>query len=289
MKTIIEIEALGFTGFYQGIWEQSENKYNEIQSMKYGDYEDIESLQFIEDWGFGSDYRDKIAKLFAEYYIDLLNDVLDLDLKLVSQSVSSPREYNFTTDRIFCNVEIGDYDELISKLIKLANAPENRDDMAETVRCNHSSCSGFISFMSNDLEEWCEDYLLDSESGYFSYFIGYLANVINAGCLLDNNESVYCHVIESTDYHIVQPETDEAKEEWKLYLEHRDIYTGFLKEYRKSHIHPNRRDWPEDNRHRYDVDWDEFKEAFSEHIEDYKKEQQRKAWLAAYPTIPGLI
>ena len=178
---------------------------------------------------------------------------------------------------------------MVSKLIKLANAPENRDDMAETIRRNHSSRPGFISFMSNDLNEWCDDYLLDSDNGYFSYFIGYLANIINTGCLLNNNESVYYHVIESTDYHIVQPETDEAKEEWELYLEHRDIYTGFLKEYRKSHIHPSRRDWPEDNRHRYDVDWDEFKEAFSEHIEDYKKEQQRKAWLAAYPTIPGLI
>lgn len=55
----IEIEALGFTGFYQGIWGQSENEYNEIQSMKYGDYEDIESLQFIEDWGFGPDYCNK--------------------------------------------------------------------------------------------------------------------------------------------------------------------------------------------------------------------------------------
>jgi len=285
----IELEALGFTGFYQGYWEQSENEYDEIQQMKYDDYEDIEFLQFIDDWGFGPDYRDKIAKLFAEFYIDLLNDTLDLNLKLVAQSISSPREYNFTTDRIFCNVEIGDYDELVNKLIKLANAPENRDDMVETIRRNHSSCSGFISFMSNDLEEWCDDFLRDPDNGYLSYFIGYLANVINAGCLRDNNELVYSCVIESTDYHLVQPETDEAKEEWELYLEYRDIYISFLKEYRQDHINPNKYDWPEDNKYRYDLDWDEFKEAFSEHIEEYKKEQQRKAALAAEPVIPGLF
>lgn len=284
-----EIEALGFTGFYQGIWDQGENEYNEISLMEYGDYEYIRSLQFIDYWGFGPDYRDKIAKLFAEYYVDLLNGALGLDLKLVSQSVSSPREYNFTTDRIFCNVEIGDYDKLVNKLIKLANAPENRNDMAETIRRNHSSCSGFISFMSNDLDEWCDDYLLDSESGYFSYFIGYLANVISSGCLYANNELVYGYVSESTDYHIPQPETDEAKEEWELYLKHGDIYISFLKEYRQQHIHPNRLDWPEDHKYRYDVDWDEFKEAFTEYIENYEKEQQRKALLAAWPTIPGLI
>ena len=49
MKT--ELEALGFTGFYQGIWDQGENEYGAMQMLKDGDYDDIESLEFIEDWG----------------------------------------------------------------------------------------------------------------------------------------------------------------------------------------------------------------------------------------------
>lgn len=52
MKTTIEIKVLGFTGFYQGIWDQSENEWRETHEMKYGDYEDFESLHMIEDWDF---------------------------------------------------------------------------------------------------------------------------------------------------------------------------------------------------------------------------------------------
>ena len=84
------------------------------------------------------------------------------------------------------------------------------------------------------------------------------------------------------------PETDEAKEEHQLYSEHRDTYTEFLKEYRKNHVDPTRHDWPEDNRRRYDVDWDEFKEAFSEHLEFLEAERKRLEYLRNQPGIPGL-
>lgn len=279
---IYEIEALGFTGFYQGIWEQSENEWTEILN------EEINYLQFHEEWGFGPNYRDDIAQLYSENFVELMNEILGTDMKLVSQQVSSPREYNFTTDRIFCTVEIGDYDEFVQKLIALANLPENRADVAETIRCNHSSCSGFISFMSNDMDEWCNKYLLDPNSEYLNYFVGYLANAIEPGCLQDLNNGVFEHAC-CNGYQNIQPESDEAKEEWELCQGNPDLYQKFIEEYRKNHIDPQRSDWPVDNIRRYELDWDEFKEAFSEYIENYEKEQQRKAWLAAQPTIPGLI
>ena len=71
----LELEALGFTGFYQGIWDQGENEYRETRDMKYGDYDDIEDLQLLDDWGFSPDYRDNIAKLYAETYIEHINDL----------------------------------------------------------------------------------------------------------------------------------------------------------------------------------------------------------------------
>ena len=47
MKTTIDIEVLGFTGFYQGIWDKSENEWQEIHEMKYREHEDFESLHMI--------------------------------------------------------------------------------------------------------------------------------------------------------------------------------------------------------------------------------------------------
>ena len=110
MKTTIDIEVLGFTGFYQGIWDQGENEWREIHEMKYGEHEDFESLHMIEDWGFPENYREEVGKLFATEYVDQINALLGLDIKLIKSCVSSPREYNFSTDEIYATIEIGDYD-----------------------------------------------------------------------------------------------------------------------------------------------------------------------------------
>lgn len=95
MKTTIDIKVLGFTGFYQGIWDQSENEWTKTHEMKYGEYEDFESLHMIEDWGFPENYREEVGKLFATEYVDQINALLELDIKLIKSCVSSPREYNF--------------------------------------------------------------------------------------------------------------------------------------------------------------------------------------------------
>ena len=89
-----DFEVPSFTGFYQGIWDQSENEYNEIQMRKYDD-NGFEHLNFLDDWGFGPDYRDKIAKLFAEEYVDIMKRYLGIDIELVGYDIDSPKEYYF--------------------------------------------------------------------------------------------------------------------------------------------------------------------------------------------------
>lgn len=279
----LELEALGFTGFYQGIWDQGENEWTEIHEMKYGKYEDFEDLQFIDEWGFGDDYRDKIADEYSKAFVELVNDTLGTDFELVGRFVSSPREYNFRTDEIYCEVEIGERDEIIKKLVALANDPRYRDSVAQSIRANHTSCDGFISFMDNDFNKWCEIYLNEGGDIYLSCFIGYLVNAINPGCLRALNESVYCYVCESTDFHIVEPETDDAKAEWEVYEKYGADYTDWTRE------HPIRYENPKPYGPNYIIlDWDEYKEQFLEHMEELEAERKRKAWLDAQPKIPGL-
>lgn len=289
MKTKLELEALGFTGFYQGIWDQGENEYGAMQMLKYGDYDDIETLEFIEYWGFGEDYREKVMKEYAERYVAFVNDVLGTNFTLTFQSLWSPKEYNFQTDKVFCDVEIEDFDGLVDRLVKMVSTDlDLYNVMRKTIHENHTSCSGFISFMDNDIDEWFGLIQGPENTTYISYFIAYLVNAIQPGSLRQLNEDIYGYVSENTDWHLPVPETDEAKEEHQLYSEHRDTYTEFLKEYRKNHVDPTRHDWPEDNRRRYDVDWDEFKEAFSEHLEFLEAERKRLEYLRNQPVIPGL-
>lgn len=280
---VLELEALGFTGFYQGIWDQGENEWTEIHEMKYGQCEDFEDLQFIDEWGFGEDYRDKIGQAYSEAFVEMVNDVLGTDFELISKHIRSPREYNFRTDEIYCKVEIGDRDELIKKLVALANSqPVIRDAVAQSIRANHTSYDGFISFMNNDFDKWCNIYLTEGDDIYLSCFIGYLVNAINPGCLRSLNESVYIYVCESTDYHVVEPESDDAKAEWKIYQKYGNDYTDWTRE------HPIRYENPNPYGHHYVVlDWDEYKEMFLEHMEELEFQRKRKACLEAQPKLPG--
>lgn len=278
----LELEALGFTGFYQGIWDQGENEYRETRDMKYGEYDDIEDLQLLDDWGFSLDYRDNIAKLYAETYIEHINDIFGIDLKLVGQWVRSPKYYNFTTDEIYCKVEIDDLDKLVNHLRELCNDPRYKEDIIETIKQNHASCDGFISYMSNDFEDWMDCIADPDDDRYISCLIGYLVNAIAPGSLRELNTGVYSWASEQ-GYQMAEPQTKDAKDEWELYLKYRGIYTEYTREHPICHPDPNRPGY-----HTMD-DWDDYKERFMEYAEAYEAEQKRKAALAAQPVIPGLF
>lgn len=281
----LDLEVPSFTGFYQGIWDQGENEWTEIHEMKYGEYEDFESLNLIDDWGFGPDYRDKVAKLFADDYAEIIKNCIGVPMKHTGCYVSSPKEYNFTTDRIYATFEVFDYDALVKRLSELGNLPEYRTDLAALIKKYHTSCDGFISFMSNDIEEWFGLMQDPSNDHYTSYFMGYLLSLMAPEEIEGLNESEYMYVLENTDYHCVEPETDEAKEEWELYLQHRDVYTEYAKSHPMRYENPNKNAWP-----RFIViDWEDYKEEFLDYMKTYEQEQKRKAALAAMPVIPGLF
>lgn len=268
MKTTIEIKVLGFTGFYQGIWDQSENEWRETHEMKYGDYEDFESLHMIEDWGFPENYHEEVGKLFAEEYVDMINEVLGLNVKLIKSDVSSPREYNFRTDEIYATIEIDDYDAMIERLSSIASDSVYRTELADIIKKNHSSCSGFISFMSNDIEEWFGLITDPGNDHYVSYMIGYLMYLLDTARFEYLNENMYDYVECCTDLHYVNPITDIAKDEWNLYEQFGSLYTKYADE------HPLR--YPDQ------WEWEEYKEEFLTHADEYDKELKRKEFDEKY-------
>lgn len=279
----IELEVPCFTGFYQGIWDQGENEYREIEEMKYGEYDDFDTLCFGRDWAFNEDYRDNVGRVFAEWYADLINRHISPDLKLIGSEVVSPREYNFTTDRIFAKFELDDYDALVKRLTSLASQPEYRSKLAKIIRENHTSYDGFWSFMSNDIEDWYA-LLLDPENNEYVWcLIGYLLHLICPNELDYLNEAVYEYVRYETDWHCIEPITKEAKEEWEIYLKYRSVYTDWVKE------HPYR--FP-NSRYPYLKEssvWEDYKEQFMEVAEAYDKAQREREIVHQQPVLPGIL
>lgn len=281
----LDLEVPSFTGFYQGIWDQGENEWTEIHEMKYGEYEDFENLNLIDYWGFGSDYRDNVAKLFADDYAEIIKNCLGVSMEYVGCYVSSPKEYNFTTDRIYATFEVPDYNALVKRLTELGSLPEYRTELAALIKKYHSSCSGFISFMSNDIEEWFGLICDPDDDRYISYFVGYLLSLMAPEEVEGLNESVYEYVLENTDYHCVEPETEEAKEEWELYLQYREVYTEYAQSHPMRYENPVKNRWP----YYIVIDWEDYKGQFLDYAKTYEQEQKRKAALAAMPVIPGLF
>jgi hypothetical protein len=77
-------------------------------------------------------------------------------LSLQFETMTSPREYNFQTDRLFALIPL----KIMREIFKRSNA-EDHETLARVIDDRHSSRSGFISFYSNDLSDWVAKPLRD--------------------------------------------------------------------------------------------------------------------------------
>ena len=115
-------------------------------------------------------YMNSVSKDWTEIVESKLKE-LGLVKSIKFENVESPREYNFRTDEVNCKIEY--YPAKLMKFIKA-----NREAIEEYIHDKHTSRDGFISFQSNDLDEWIAD--LDN----FKKADGYKTGAILEACLL---------------------------------------------------------------------------------------------------------
>lgn len=77
-------------------------------------------------------------------------------LGLIFEEMTSPREYNFTTDRIFCQVS----GRVVKALFRVSKA-EGHSRLEACIKERFTSRSGFISHYSNRLSDWLSKPLAD--------------------------------------------------------------------------------------------------------------------------------
>jgi hypothetical protein len=103
MKTII----IPFSGFYGSLHS---SLLDDAETQLFSDDQGTVHDTLQERFYRACDYRHvhtQYAKAYAQAFAE------KLELPLTFESLQSPREYNFTTDRIFCNID----DETISKVL----------------------------------------------------------------------------------------------------------------------------------------------------------------------------
>lgn len=213
MKETI-IRAENFPGFYQGMFDEEHVVKNEYDSLEY----EYPSFEHIREWELDSDlFQKTVVEYFAQCYIGEIESTLHLGIDYDEEDVEpwSPKEYNHATDRIYIKIKIADEDEFITKLTTLME--RHREQLAEIIKKNHTSCDGFRSYMDNDIKDWFE-YIkeIDGENLYISYTLYYLYKVISKHSDESMCDCVLMDVQDSGGVH-VRPVTDKAMAEYEAY------------------------------------------------------------------------
>ena len=204
----VNIQLPSFHGFYDSIWTTIVESDFEEDARERGI---TRADEWECDW---RKYEKEIVELYTDKYIEMLNMYLDLNVEQKGEpELDSPKYYNFRTDRIYVDINFS----AIKKLRTLMQKWEK--EMRKTIKENHTSYDGFISFMSNDFDEWIFEYLkYDNEHFglYLSYALCYLLRLElqswhrNAEIEDEIFDAIYGNVY--AEWH---PYSEEAKEELK--------------------------------------------------------------------------
>jgi hypothetical protein len=143
-----------FPGFYESELYNSDQEYN----FSYNEGEEYEIKDF-------DGYCKYICEAMSDKISDYLTSAQDICKSVKYKAMSSPREYNFCTDRLMMDAEI-DLERLKNKVL---NDSEYKDGFDKYLREKYSSYSGFISFVSNNVKEYFNE---DFEE-YFDVLIDY--------------------------------------------------------------------------------------------------------------------
>ena len=147
------IELPFFPGFYETILDP--------RYMESNEYDDAEGMRnYIEEFGIDFSpedmeidypkFKNDVAKMFVKNVKEYIPDWIT---SMEFQEVVSPQFYNFETDRVFVDIIVSDnYKDTLLNFIE-----KHYDDVKRFIKKYHSSRDGYVSFMSNKIEDWIND------------------------------------------------------------------------------------------------------------------------------------
>ncbi len=163
-----------FPGFYGTLFEYD----NEESDIEYYNEENKTDLSYDDfEWDY-KEYHNRIANAFVNRLETELNNYLPVKFEFTE--LHSPKEYNFYNDSIWVNAELN-----LSLL--LAVLKEHEQTATQYFKDKYTSCSGFISFHSNNIEDWMdENYILEDTAHRIGALLDCLCN-----CVIDTDDIYY--------------------------------------------------------------------------------------------------
>jgi hypothetical protein len=155
MNDTLELK-IPFAGFYNSAHDDIFNRWLEYETEINADIlgDDCELLEKLEESFFSGINWQAAHNAYSREYVETLQHWLKENapfarlpvISLEFKKLTSPREYNFRTDEIFASISVNDASAMLESI--------DRQKLVECIKERHTSCSGFTSFYSNDLEEW---------------------------------------------------------------------------------------------------------------------------------------
>jgi hypothetical protein len=136
-----------FHGFYESTLSEMIDGEQEQEAEYRSPETGVSESDYNEILAECTDYRqvhEAIAQKWMDAFDEHCADQTGIELGLRFESLNSPREYNFCTDRIFVHVPV----RVVRALIK---ATEGGVELRVVARERHSCRDGFISFIPSDI------------------------------------------------------------------------------------------------------------------------------------------
>ena len=203
MSMKFNIELPFFPGFYESDLETSDTSYWAIkEELEYyqNDYacnnpdeQAIYEQLTEDDLEFDYEgYEEEVRNAWVEAW---KNNAPEIVLSVEGVEMTSPRYYNFETDRLWADVELrDDWMDAVREFMV-----ENADWLRERIKDDWTSYDGFMSFMSNNFDDLShdedEDYWKGEKSWYWHLFSGqsdrwecYISTMIGYMMYRENSE-----------------------------------------------------------------------------------------------------
>ena len=184
--TVCDVRLASFEGFYCSIWSPDDDVYN--YSVENGMEED-------EDFTFDyKEYYKDICEKYTEVWEEWMQQYIHEDIKLEFLHVWQPRFYNYVNDA--CEVRIKLTHQAKKAIIE--KVKNHRDKIAGWIRENHSNTDGFLSFLSNDIDDWDGWVLFNTEAYhqecYLAYMLYYIVKAeLEAEGYTDERPEIYAY------------------------------------------------------------------------------------------------
>ena len=140
------ILSIPFSGFYDSIHDSQID--NALWQGVFTDYATgCNNNDNLSNLAFDSINWHDLRLDYSREYVEFM--AFEYDLKIEFESLKIPTFYNFETDRIFVNMPDNEF-------LRIYNETD-KSIFEKNIKDNFTSRDGFISFYSNDINEWSEN------------------------------------------------------------------------------------------------------------------------------------